>query len=522
MNSTPEYAGVFDLPAGGGGLNDSERLLASLCRKSFLSLWAFPNLHTDEGSHAGDSSGKEFTDVLMVFGDDLVLFSDKHVAFNEDKSVEVAWVRWHRRAIQKSIKQLYGALHWLKRFPTRIFLDAKCSRPLPINLPDPTRARYHLVAVTRGSYGACAKWFRGSIGTLPIRTDIAGEADPRTPFTIGRGEPGKPFVHVFDEFSLEVILREFDTAVDFVSYLKAREAFLTDPNHIVAATGEEQLVASYLLNMRGEEHWFTPAFEEGERLHLLSFTEDIYPALRTRPEYLAKKRADELSYFWDALIEQFIRLGDPKVVDARFMQDNAQTEEGLRIIASESRFRRRVLAETLKAALVKARATPGIRLARTFAATYAAELLYVFLIMPKSAKDSYEDYRKHRISVLHAYCRCAKLRFPAAKTFIGLSFDHPVRDYKASSEDLFIYKCDSLTDEERREAERLRSDLGILPDTLVPEHTHADEFPEALRPPDRAKTREDVHRPSANEGARKRKHKRDMVKASRRRNRRKK
>lgn len=522
MTSTPEYAGVFDLPAGGGGLTPSERFLSSLCRKSFLSLWAFPNLHTDEGSHAGDSSGKEFTDVLLVFGDDVVLFSDKHVAFNDDKPIDLAWVRWHRRAIQKSVKQLYGALHWLKRFPNRIFLDAKCSRPLPINLPDPTRARYHLVAVTRGSYDACAKWFRGSIGTLPIRTDIAGEADPQTPFTIGRGEAGKPFVHVFDEFSLEVILHEFDTAVDFVSYLKAREAFLTDPNHIIAATGEEQLVASYLLNMRGDEHWFTAAFDEEERPHLLTFSEDIYPALRTRPEYLAKKRADEPSYFWDAQIEQFIRLGDPKVVDAQFIQENAQTEEGLRIIASESRFRRRVLAETLKGALIKARDAPDVRLARTFAATDAAELLYVFLIMPKSAKDSYEEYRKHRVSVLHAYCRCAKLRFPAAKAFVGLAFDHPVRDYKGCSEDLLVYKCDSLTDEERLELEKFRNELGIFPDTLVPERTHADEFPETPRLSEGTKAREDIHHTSANDGSRKRKHKRDMVKASRRRNRRKK
>jgi hypothetical protein len=59
------YSGVFDLLPEGGGLTESERLLARLCRKSFLSLWAFPNLHTDEGFKQGRGAAKEFTDVLL-------------------------------------------------------------------------------------------------------------------------------------------------------------------------------------------------------------------------------------------------------------------------------------------------------------------------------------------------------------------------------------------------------------------------------------------------------------------------
>lgn len=95
-NDGDDYRGVFDL-ADADGVNKSERLLARLCRTSFLSLWAYPNLHTNEGFRDGRGSAKEFTDVLLVFGDDVVLFSDKHVDFNEDKTPEVAWARWYRR-----------------------------------------------------------------------------------------------------------------------------------------------------------------------------------------------------------------------------------------------------------------------------------------------------------------------------------------------------------------------------------------------------------------------------------------
>lgn len=216
------YKGVFDLPES-SGLTASERILAQLGRRAFLSLWTYPNLHTDEGFKAGSGSAKEFTDLLLVFGDDVVLFSDKEVDFNEEKPIEVAWPRWYRRAVLHSAKQLYGALNWLKPFPERIFLDAACTRRLPIDLPPPERARYHLVAVTRGTYRACAKHFQGSLGTLQIRTDIVGEVDPKRPFSVGLMPADKPFIHILDEAALELILTEFDTASDFITYLNARE-----------------------------------------------------------------------------------------------------------------------------------------------------------------------------------------------------------------------------------------------------------------------------------------------------------
>ena len=171
------YRGVFDLPDS-AGLTPSERILAQLSRRAFLSLWTYPNLHTDEGFRGGTGAAKEFVDVLLVFGDDVVLISDKAVAFNDEKPIEVAWPRWYRKAVLHSVGQLYGALSWLKRFPDRIFLDAKCTRRLPISLPPPERARYHLVAVARGSYEACAKHFPGSLGTLQIKTDIVCRISP--------------------------------------------------------------------------------------------------------------------------------------------------------------------------------------------------------------------------------------------------------------------------------------------------------------------------------------------------------
>ncbi len=91
------YQGIFDISEA-DGVNDSERLLMNLCRRSFLSLWSFANLHTDQDMRDGRGSAKEFADVLVVFGDDVVIFSDKHVTFQQDQELPVAWKRWYKRA----------------------------------------------------------------------------------------------------------------------------------------------------------------------------------------------------------------------------------------------------------------------------------------------------------------------------------------------------------------------------------------------------------------------------------------
>jgi hypothetical protein len=519
---TEEYTGIFDIPPAGGGLNESERLLARLCLKSFLSLWAFANLHTEEGFKDGRGSAKEFADALLIFGNDVVLFSDKHVMFHEDKPVDVGWARWYRKAIHKSAQQLYGALNWLRRFPNRIYLDAKCSRPLPISILDPSEARYHLVAVTRGSYDACAKWFPGSLGSHQIATDIHGVPQAKRPFTVGVGEVGKPFLHIFDEFSLEVVLKEFDTAIDFITYLRARETFLGDQNHLVMAAGEEQLVASYQLNSDGQNHWFTDRSAEAEKASLLSFDESIYPSLQQRSEYRAKQIVDKPSYVWDELIERFIRLGDPKIVDPEFVQNNAETEEGLRIIASESRFRRRMLVGSLREVMLKAAEnSSGGWIARTVTAE-GSNLVYIFLIFAKLEKDSYDSYRKYRVAVLHAYCKSAKLKFPEAGTFVGIAFDHPLKNYSGASEDLVIYRSESLSSEDRADIEAHRKELNIFSASLIPQNLHQDEFPQVLEK-ERANARPDSKvREASKERARSKKRKRDAVKASRRKNRKKK
>ena len=59
-----------------GGITDSERYLKNLCDHTFLSLWSYPNAYRDQkGSSKGD--GKELCDLLVVFENHVIIFSDK-------------------------------------------------------------------------------------------------------------------------------------------------------------------------------------------------------------------------------------------------------------------------------------------------------------------------------------------------------------------------------------------------------------------------------------------------------------
>lgn len=507
---TALHAGVFDLSAA-EGVTDSERVLMRLCKKSFLSLWAHANLHTAQDIRGGKGSAKEFADVLVVFGSDVILFSDKHITFQEDKDISIAWPRWFKRAVSESAKQLHGAMSWLRRFPERIFLDATCTRPLPVLLPGADQARYHLVAVTRGSRNACLKMFPDSFGTLQINTDIEGSDHEKNPFSIGILDRTKHFVHVLDEFSLEVVMDEMDTITDFVAYLRAREDFLSNTNMSVIAAGEEQLIAAYISNGDTPVHPFLPVLAPTEKGGLIIFDSSHYGSLLQRPEYQAKRQQDEQSRIWDDLVERLIRLGNPKLLHPSVEQPNHETEKALRLMAAESRLRRSLLTDSLLEMLGAAAERPGERRARIFTTLEQPDLVYIFLVTPKYEDETDDDYRRHRVGLLHAYCRCAKLRFPEASTFIALGFDHPVKNYEMFSEDLIVFTCEKYTPQEKAEAENFQKTLGILADGFTVRSGYATEFPCANT------SKPSHHVPNRPNG--KKKAKRKLAKASRRRNR---
>jgi hypothetical protein len=467
------------------GATASERYLGSLARKAFLSLWSHPNVYTDENKKAGKGVGTELCDLLVVFGNDVLIFSDKHIQFKVTGDLTVDWKRWYRRAIEKSARQLRGAKTWLQRFPNRLFLDPQCSVPFPVPLPKSGEASFHLIAVTRGSYEVCESYFGGkSLGSLRIHTGQIGSEEP---FSVGLIDGPQSIIHVLDEFNVDLLLRELNTVFDFTAYLRAKERFLTGRDIVISVPGEEQLLAIYLtkLNSKGEHDIVLPQLEKAKDLpDFIALDESFWAPLRTEEPYIAKKEADKISYVWDDLINRFIDYGDPSILSNIPVPNvDSDVEPALRVMAAESRVRRRMLGSSLIDFLKKA--PPDKAFARLVHSSTHPENAYVFLAEPyRNDFATYDDYRRFRVARIAAYCHVAPLKAPGAKQIIGIALDSPSGN--GGSEDLFGYSFEEFTEDMRNEALRLQSELRILqPDNLKEHGGWEDEFPrkavEAMR-----------------------------------------
>jgi len=404
------------------GITDSERYLTRLARKAFLSLWSYSNLYTDEGRSKSKGDGKELCDLLVVFGNNVLLFSDKHCEFPSHPDIKVSWSRWYRRAIEKSARQLRGAEAFIKAHPTRVFLDKGCQTQFPIALPEPGAARYFLVVVTRGSYEVAERfWGRGSSGSLMLNNAIAGDAHYANPFCVGSPLPSRRFVHVLDEMTVDILLSELDTIPDLIAYLECKEAYFSQPWVNITAAGEEQLLARYMCTMKDGKHTL-PAIPQGTAF--VALVEGDWEFYSVSPQRAAKKAADALSYMWDQLIEyqsSFIRAGTALALPAlpEFAANAPNHERIVRALADESRLSRRQLAVDFRYAL--SQSEPGKKFARVAFSGDRKNRAYVFLTAPKPANATYEEYREMRSGALLTYCHGVKLKFPWAVEAVGIA-----------------------------------------------------------------------------------------------------
>ena len=114
------------------GSTDAEIYLSRLCNDTFLSLWSYPNLFRDQGRTnsgrvEGKGDGKELCDLLVVFENHVIIFSDKKCAFPNNGDVKIDWIRWYKKAVKSAADQIWGAERWIDSFPDMIYIDQKCT-----------------------------------------------------------------------------------------------------------------------------------------------------------------------------------------------------------------------------------------------------------------------------------------------------------------------------------------------------------------------------------------------------------
>lgn len=217
--------------------SDSERYLGALAERAFLKLWCYPNLFIKKGG------AKELCDLLLIFGEDIAIFSDKHCEFGDGTQPErVRWRPWHEEAVLASARQVAGAERMLHS-RREMFVDRKCTQALP--LPIPNNARIHRILTVGGAAAASTAALQGRGSLITTSRPLAPCID--APFRLGCTDERGRFFHVFDRNGLDAVLGTLDTAPDLLDYLSKRERLLTRGCELTASS-EEDLLGFFMLS----------------------------------------------------------------------------------------------------------------------------------------------------------------------------------------------------------------------------------------------------------------------------------
>jgi len=446
------------------GLTPTEKYLHKLCKKTFLSLWSYPGLYKGPGD--------ELCDLLVVFDNHILIFSDKDIKFPNTGDLKKDWQKWYRKAVLNSAKQAWGAERWIKKYPDKIFLDNKATVKFPFTLPDVTKAKFHLLTVAHNGSQKCSEVHGGS-GSFILGSGILAQENNQ-PFFINDLDKTKTFIHVLDDTTLDILLGKLDTISDFVMYLEKKEKLFRESQVSVYAPGEEDLLTHYLKNMNdAQEHDFNFSGE----YNLIMLEEGSWIEYCNSPEVLRQKEVDSISYAWDDLIEKFNYHAITGTQYKTSENPLLSSEAVMKIMAREPRMRRRMLSKILHDLIAN---TPvhkqGIRYL-TPRDKYEEDTTYVFLLFPKQPNVSDEIYREARGKALELYLNIAKVRFPKAKNVFGLATETGLPEIR--SEDAMYILSSEWTEEAQKNAEKLFHDLNFKKN-LENNHYHEEEYPDKV------------------------------------------
>lgn len=328
----------------------SEELIFGHCRRLFFPLWSYLNPLCPDGS--------ELCDVLVAFGDHILIISVKRVDFDPDAAnAAVQAERWRKRAIEKSLRQALGA----KRFLIQQGRYEVRGRGMTstVVIDNIGAKRIHCISVSLGGKG----WI---------------------PYGLGQ-ENDKPedFVHIFTEESLDTLLGELTTINDFTRYLREKEEFFGRTTGLIIES-ELDLLALYVRDNRKLPDW------SGQDLVLLDGGH--WRKLAKQAEYKDRLLRDQVSELWDHIVAELVKsqLGNTYIAGT----GKETLEPLLRQLAAEPRFNRRVLSKALIGLL------QGDDIRARIAMSPDGEL-YVFMRVPR------DEEQKGIFAELTARCHVA-------------------------------------------------------------------------------------------------------------------
>jgi len=462
-----------------GGCNKREMHLAKLCENSFLPLWSYPNV-----CFLKSGICKEACDLLVVCNNNIIIFSDKNIKFNHDIDVNIAWKRWYRKAIIGGISSLNVAEKLLTN-KANIFVDNKCTQKLPVKIKTKQTKIFRILVAT-GCQKFCKEYFNDKYGSLKF--DSATTGDEKI-FTIGNVRSSYGIVHILDESTLDIMLKELDTITDFTEYFSKKERLLESNNRIIA-NGEEDLLGLYIsdINDDGDHDFIISRAKISDLSEMtINIPKSIWADIKNHPDYIEKKKADTISYFWDHIIKSFSENILNGTIIAPDGFEAIDVEIGIRYMALESRFARRNLTLSIKDAIDKV-PEKNIRFARMLMPgdeSSPCKTPYVWLLYPQAknnSNDELEENRAMRSATLYAYCVNFLLKYKQFKYVVGIATTYPDNHLGLYSEDAIYIDSGGLTDDKIQTAKNLARDFDIMkPERMRFSSISGSEYPREMQ-----------------------------------------
>ncbi|MFC1998791.1 YecA family protein [Chloroflexota bacterium] len=389
----------------------AEEFVHGLAKETFFTDWCYLNPRLP--------NGRELCDLLVVFDDVAIIWQIKNLTVDKDG-------HYNESEIQKNLRQLSGARRQLFELNTSIELDNP-RRGKELFNPNDIR-KVHLVSV------------------------LLGEGEGVFPFM----ELIKNYdVHMFEGPFTEIVLNELDTITDFTDYLHAKEDVIKQNDKMVIIGGEEELLATYLLNER--------SFMIFDGSTHIMIDQGIWEDIQSKPEYIRKKKEDEISYGWDSMIN-------------RAHECSGEYEKVARELARSSRFRRRVLAKAFYEAHVKAHEVSLIPheagehpVYRHMSHEDSREgITYCFLFQEPTESPTMR--REHLIKM----CWIARCMVEKNTKVLGIATE--IRIEPQCSYDFGLLDVPALTDADRKYIDDIQKKTGIFTNLNI-RHVSEDEYP---------------------------------------------
>lgn len=446
------------------GVTRTERYLAKISENAFFGLWSYPNVYRDEGLKK-NGIGQEVADLIVFFGNDIIIFSDKDIAFPKNENIKISWGRWYRAAIKESSKQLFGAESFIRSHPKRLFLDKECSVEFPFSI-DPNSIKIHLVALARNSSHSAGEYFdsfaRGSSDSLIHSYFMDEKQALDNPFNVPDINRQKTFVHVFDDYSLDVVLLHLETVSDFINYLNEKESCVRKYG-LGQVHGEEDFLA-YYLNGITRKGFGKAGLTKSPKNAVVTIPEGWWRDFLLSPAYNFLELIRVEAQPWAKMVRNFSHAIENATVGEGQELTFLDHELVVRAMASENLISRRFLA---KALLEKYAEVPaGVRSARLVWSISSPERLYIILFFPWSdAYDTYDEYRKNRNACMHLYAHVARYKYPESAEIIVIGLDtYAPTGSMGSSETIMAFRGGALSPQAAEEAKQIMEKESILRD----------------------------------------------------------